>query len=566
MALVQTLTQVIQDAVTAAGIDATVDPVQATRDASHGDYQWNGAFRLAKVARKAPRQIAEQVNAALADHAAIRSAEVAGPGFINLFVDDSSLGGALVEQLGSERLGAAEKSGCVVIDYSSPNVAKRMHVGHLRSTVIGAALDRMHRFAGHEVVADNHIGDWGTQFGKLIVAWHAWVDEDAFADDAIGELERIYVKFSQDATDEMQAQAREETARLQAGDADNRALWERFIEVSMKEFDALYERLGISFDVTYGESHYDAALQPLVEELLASGVAEVSRGAVVIPFTKADGKGLGDQPMLIRKADGAALYGTTDLATVQLRQREWSPVQVIYVTDTRQQHHFRQLFAACKKLGWVSDDLLQHVWFGLLSLPEGAMSSRRGNVIRLKDVLDEAAKRARAVVDAKSGHLPEEERAAIAEAVGCGAVRYADLSQNPQSNVTFQWDRMLSLEGNTAPFLMYSLARCRSIQNKGDLARELVPFTPVHPLERELTTTLLRFPDAFEAALGAYRPNMLCDYLFTLSKTLNRFYAEVRVLDSEGDDRITRTTLIEATARTLETGLGLLGIEALERM
>ncbi|HJN72541.1 MAG TPA: arginine--tRNA ligase [Myxococcota bacterium] len=566
MALVQTLTQLIQDAVTAAGIDASIDHVQATKASAHGDYQWNGAFRLAKVARKAPRQIAEQVNALLADHPAIRGTEVAGPGFINLTLSDEFLGAALVEQLLSPRMGVSERSGCVVIDYSSPNVAKRMHVGHLRSTVIGAALDRLHRFAGHEVVADNHIGDWGTQFGKLIVAWHEWVDEVAFDADPIGELERIYVRFSQDATDEMQARAREETAKLQAGDAGNRALWTRFIGASMKEFDVLYDRLGISFDVTYGESHYDAELQPLVEELLESGVAEHSRGAVVIPFDKADGKGLGDKPMLIRKADGAALYGTTDLATVRLRMREWEPVEIIYVTDTRQQHHFRQLFAACKKLGWVDDGVLQHVWFGLLSLPEGAMSSREGNVIRLKDVLDEAARRAREVVDAKSSQLSEEERAAISEAIGCGAVRYADLSQNPQSNVTFEWDRMLSLDGNTAPFLMYSLARCRSIQNKGGLDRSLHPFSPRHPLERELTTTLLRFPAAIESALSAYRPNMLCDYLFGLSKTLNRFYATLRVLDSEGDDRVTRTTLIEATSRTLETGLDLLGIEPLERM
>jgi len=566
MALIHTLTQVIQEAVSSAGIEAEVAPVQATKDPSHGDYQWNGAFRLAKAARKPPRAVAEEVNGALASHPAIASSEVAGPGFINLFVADAFLGESLVRQLESERLGASERQGCVVIDYSSPNVAKRMHVGHLRSTVIGAALDRMHRFAGHRVIADNHIGDWGTQFGKLIVAWDSWVDEAAFEADPIGELERIYVKFSQEASDELQDRARAETAKLQAGDERNRALWERFIEASMKEFDGLYERLGISFDVTYGESHYDAELQPLVEQLLADGVAEHSKGAVVIPFTKADGKGLGDQPMLIRKADGAALYGTTDLATVRLRMREWEPVEVIYVTDTRQQHHFRQLFAACKKLGWVSEGVLQHIWFGLLSLPEGAMSSRQGNVIRLKDLLDEATRRARAVVDEKSAHLPDEERAAIAEAVGCGAVRYADLSQNPQSNVTFEWDKMISLEGNTAPFLMYSLARCRSIQNKGGLARELQTFTPVHPLERELTTMLLRFPEAFEVALGAYRPNMLCDYLFGLAKTLNRFYAEVRVLGSEGDELRCRATLIEATSRTLETGLGLLGIEALERM
>ena len=560
--VIETLTQLVQDAADAAGLDIQVPPVEPAKKAGHGDYQSNVAFRLAKVVGN-PRKAGELLAANMPEHAALDKVEVAGPGFLNLHLSGAWLGETLANQA-RDTFGVQQHDGTVVIDYSSPNVAKRMHVGHLRSTVIGAALHRMYQFSGYTVVADNHIGDWGTQFGKLIVAWDAWADEQAFAADPIGELERIYVKFSQDADDAMNEQARAETAKLQAGDERNRGLWTMFIDASMKEFDALYDRMGIRFDVTYGESHYDAMLQPLVEGLLESGGAELSKGAVVIAFP--DHKQLKDQPMLIRKADGAALYGTTDLATVQFRQQEWAPKKMVYVTDTRQQHHFNQLFVACQQLGWATEDQLEHVWFGLLSLPEGAMSSRKGNVIRLKDLLDEAVSRARAVVDEKSAHLPEEERAAIAEAVGVGAVRYADLSQNPQTNVVFEWDKMLSMEGNTAPFMLYSLARCRSIQRKGELTRELTTFNPESDLERALTLRLLRFPQAVETAVRTHRPNVVCEYLFRLAKGLNAFYMDHNVLQSEGNDRNTRVNLVEATARTLETGLTLLGIQPLERM
>jgi arginyl-tRNA synthetase len=566
MAVVDTLTQLVQQAVEASGWELTVPPVQASKSAEHGDYQTNCAFRLSKVARDKPLAIAGILASNLPEHPAITQAEVVAPGFLNLFLDSAWLGAAVAEQLNEPRLGVGERQGLVVLDYSSPNVAKRMHVGHLRSTVIGGALDRMSRFAGHEVIADNHIGDWGTQFGKLIVAWDLWLDAEAFEADPVGELERIYVKFSQEASGELEDRAREETAKLQEGDPRNRELWQRFLDASLKEYDELYRRLGISFEVVYGESFYNDMLKPLVQQLIDSGVAEESRGAIVIPFDKSDGKGLKDAPMLIQKADGAALYGTTDLATVRYRLDTWQPAKIIYVTDTRQQHHFRQLFAACKKLGWVADGVLEHVWFGLLSLPTGAMSSRKGNVIRLQDVLDEAAARARAVVDDKSAMLPEAQRAAIAEAVGVAAVRYADLSQNPQSNVVFDWDKMLAFDGNTAVFLMYSLARTCSIQRKGGLPQELSAFCPEHPVERELTSTLARFPEAFDLALSSSKPSMLCEYLFGLSKSFNRFYFELNVLDSTGDDRNTRTNLVEATRRVLSQGVSLLGITPLERM
>jgi arginyl-tRNA synthetase len=544
--------------------------VQATTDAALGDYQSNLAFRLTKPLRLPPAACAQALADAMAAHPAVRTVEVAGKGFLNLRLNDAWLARALVERvaapgLGLPTLGEGQR---VIVDYGSPNVAKRMHVGHLRSTNIGDALVSMWRALGYEVLGDNHIGDWGTQFGKLIVAWDRWRDEAAFADDAIGELERIYVKFASEseADPALEDRAREATARLQAGDPEHRALWERFVAASLVEFDGVYARMGVAFDLTLGESFFQPMLAPLVEELLERGIAEEDDGAVVVRFEKADGKGLSDSPMLVRKRDGASLYATTDLAALRYREQRWDPQHIVYVTDMRQQLHFRQVFAGARKAG-LCDAELEHVWFGMLSLPEGAMATRKGNVIRLEVLLDEAAGRARAVVDAKSPELPDDERAAIAEAVGVSAVRYADLSQNPQSNVTFDWDRMLALEGNTAPFLMYSYARCRSIQRKAGLDRpDLGPVSLAEPAERELCVALLRYPEALATALAARRPNMLCDYLFSLAGCFNRFYYQVPVLRAEPEQRASRLSLVEASARVLGHGLALVGVRTLDRM
>ncbi|MFH1464894.1 MAG: arginine--tRNA ligase [Pseudomonadota bacterium] len=544
--------------------------VQATADASLGDYQSNLAFRLTKALRRPPVVCAQAVVDALPAHPALRSVEVL-KGFINLRLDDAWLAEQLLLRVRSDDL-ALPRDGAgkrVVIDYGSPNVAKRMHVGHLRSTNIGDALARMMRALGFEVVGDNHIGDWGTQFGKLMVAWERWRDEGAFAADAIGELQRLYVLFGTEAEKDpaLEDDARAATAALQAGDPDRIALWHRFVEASLVEFDGVYSRMGVRFDVTLGESFYQPMLAPLVEDLQARGLAEEDDGALVVRFDSSDGKGLGDSPMLVRKRDGAALYATTDLAALRYRQERWTPDAVVYVTDVRQQLHFRQVFAAAKKAG-LCEATLEHVWFGMLTLPEGVMANRKGNVIRLEALLDEAANRARTVVDEKSPDIPEEERAAIAEAVGVSAVRYADLSQNPQSNVVFDWDRMLALEGNTAPFLMYSYARCRSIQRKAGIEDPAVErLTVAEPAERDLALALLRYPEALRTALAARRPNMLCDYLFGLAGAFNRFYYQVPVLRAEEPALVAaRLGLVEATARVLGAGMGLVGVRTLDRM
>ena len=577
----QRLTDLVQQAAEAAGYGDAPVPLEAcvpTHDPRHGDYQSNFAFRLGKALRTNPRAVAQQIVDALPDDPLIGAAEVAGPGFLNFRLDDAALAADVTARATDPRLGAPpEGEGrTMVIDYSSPNIAKRMHVGHMRSTIIGNAIDRMYRFLGWHVVADNHLGDWGTQFGKLIVGWHDWRDDAAYAEDPIGELQRIYVEFGKRAAaaPTLEHRARAETAKLQEGDPDNLALWQQFTEVSLREFDEVYDRMDVHFDVAHGESFYREGLQDLVQELIDQGVASTDQGAVVIRFDPEDGKGLKDASMLIRKSDGAALYGTTDLATVRYRLATWHPERIVYVTDVRQRLHFRQLFAACRKLGLDVD--LEHVWFGMLRFADGTVVATRKleasqsagpRSANLVDVLDTAVAHARSVVDAKSEELPEAERAQIAAAVGIGAIKYADLSQNPQSDIIFDWDKMLSLEGNTAPYLMYAYARVQSIFRKGGIEGfEPGGLVLGEPIERELALAVVRTPELVQAAAASYRPNLVCDHLFGLANTFARFYHECRVLDDDPAVRRSRLTLCQATARALATGLDLLGLRALDRM
>lgn len=563
------LTGLVAQAAAAAGYadsPVTLEPCVATNNPEHGDYQSNYAFRLGKALRTNPRAVAEAMVAALPENDLVAAAEVAGPGFINFRVTDTALAREVVRQSldvhgGIPQTGAGRTA---VIDFSSPNIAKRMHVGHLRSTVIGDALHRIYEALGWTVIADNHVGDWGTPFGKLIVAWHRWRDEAAYATDAIAELQRLYQHFgvAADSEPELVDQARAETAKLQAGDAENLALWAEFVSASMREFDAIYRRMDIHFDVALGESAYRDELQDLVTELLASGVAVESEGAVVIPFDETDGKGLKNQPMMVRKSDGAALYGTTDIATIRHRTRTWDPALCIYVVDIRQAGHFRQLFAAARKLGFQSE--LVHVGFGMLKFGGAVASTRSGGTVNLVDVLDEARQRALDVVEEKSGDLDAAEKLAIAETVALGAVKYFDLSQNPQSDITFDWERSLALNGNTAPYLMYAHARCCSVQRRAGVAVNVSDLQITHPMERELCMLLSRFPEAVELAAQGYKPNVVADYLYQIATTFGRFWDQCHVIGTP--EQASRLAMTQATAAVLARGLGLLGIGAPERM
>ena len=542
--------------------------VVATTSAEFGDYQCNHAMGLAKTLKKAPRQIAELVVNSVPAHEAIAKTEIAGPGFINITLSTEWLArmaqvAGVAPRCGVPASGAGKT---VILDYSSPNVAKPMHIGHIRSTVIGNALDRLHRFLGYRVLSDNHLGDWGTQFGIMIMGYRHFADQQALATEPVEELERVYVKsYEQSKKDESWlAQARQELVKLQAGDPENRALWQRFVELSLGEFAHIYRRLDVKFDLVRGESYYNDQLAGVVQSLIGKGIARESEGALVAFL---DDEKL--PPCIVKKSDGGFNYATTDLATIQSRVTEFNPDKIIYVTDERQQLHFKQVFAVARKLGCKTD--LEHVWFGLMRLPEGTFSTRQGNVIKLEKYLDEAEARALAVVKETSPEKPEELQTESARAAGIGAVKYADLSQNPQSLVTFTWEKALALDGNSAPYLQYAYARIASVQDK---YRDQFPGTSLdpypivlgEPIERTLAVLILRFPEVVARATETYKPSALADYLYELSSAYSTFYQNVPFLKAQEGIRESRVKLCAVVARILRQGLNLLGIETPDRI
>ena len=546
---------------------AGIEVVVATDDA-FGDYQCNAPMSLAKTLRMAPRVLAERFVKDAAPSPLVASMEVAGPGFINIRLSANWLQQHLAAIALDERLGVplVDPAETIIIDYSSPNIAKPMHIAHIRSTVIGNALDRMFRHLGHRVLSDNHLGDWGTQFGILILGYRHFRNPDALAAEPIQELERCYVaSYDKAKADEAwMDEARRELVKLQQGDKENRSLWRTFVELSLKEFNRIYDRLGVSFDLVRGESFYHDLLAGTLERLTEANLLEESEGALVVKLEEEK------LPVcLVRKSDGGFNYATTDIATVLSRVDEFKPSRILYVTDERQQLHFKQFFAVARRLG--VNVQLEHIWFGLMRLPEGTFSTRQGNVIKLERLLDEAESRAFEMVRTSSPDMPEEQQRAVARAVGIGAVKYADLSQNPQSLVTFTWDKALALEGNSAPYLQYAFARVASVKDKYrerfPAARlEEYPIRPVEPVEWLLANRLIRFPDVLSRAANQYRPNLLADYLYELAQVYSRFYQNVPFLKAEEGVRESRVRLCELVARTLRTGLYLLGIETPDRI
>jgi len=400
--------------------------LQKTANSRFGDYQSNFALNVAGRLGKKPRDIAEALADELKRDPVFEKIEVAGPGFINMTLTREFLSGAVYQGICPSEKRQGE--GVVIIDYSSPNIAKPMHVGHLRSTVIGDSIKRIYRFLGYKVIADNHLGDWGTQFGKLIVAYRRWLDKREYGLSPVDELERIYVKFAREAEKDpaLEEEARRELVRLQEHDPENIALWEEFVRVSLQEYDKVYQRLGIEFDTMYGESHYHDLMPDIVRELQEKEVARISEGAVVVFFDEKESL----HPCIIRKKDGAFLYATSELACIAFRKEHYHLHRLLYVTDARQETHFKQIFNIAGRLGWNID--LVHIPFGLMGLKEGHFSTRKGNVIKLKELIDEAVARARAVVEEKNPELSEEEKDIIAEAVGIGAVKYADQPEPSQ--------------------------------------------------------------------------------------------------------------------------------------
>ena len=466
------------------------------------------------------------------------------------------------------RLGVPEpgRGRTVVMDYGSPNITKPLHIGHLRSHNIGSALDRLYRFLGYGVVADNHLGDWGTQFGITIMGYRHFGDAERMRTQPLEELERVYVQsYERTKTDpEWHRRCREELVKLQQGDPENLELWQAFTRHSLEELERTYRRLGVSYDMVRGESHYRDKLLPTVEFLAAHGLTRLSEGATIVDL---EAEGL--PVCIVRKSDGGFNYATSDLATVRSRIEEFAPERIVYVTDERQQLHFRQVFAVCRRVGIGTR--LDHVWFGLMRLPEGTFSTREGNVIPLERLLDEAEARALKIVTEASPDMPEGQRREVARAVGIGAVKYADLSQNPQSLVTFTWDKALALDGNSGPYLQYAYARIASVQDKfaerfPGLDPAAFPIRFTEPVERRVALQVLRFPDVVCLAADAYKPSMLADYLFELAQVYSTFYQTVPFLKAEPGVRESRVRLCGAVATVLRKGLHLLGLETPERI
>ena len=570
-----TITQLLEEktsqalaAISGARVPALVQP---TANPQFGDYQANGVMAAAKAQKMNPRELAQKVIAQLNPTEVPASCEIAGPGFINFRLDASWLGrtvlaAALDERLGVERVIRPET---IVIDFSAPNTAKPMHVGHIRTTIIGDALTRTLRFLGHHAITDNHVGDWGTQFGMLIVGYRTLLDRSAYERDPIAELERVYktIQSQAKADPAVGQQAREELAKLQKGDAENLSLWKEFTDVSRIVFERVYSRLHIQFDHWLGESFYNPMLPGVVQDLHDKGLAQPSEGAMCIFF--ADDPDLNGTPFLIQKQDGAFLYATTDLATIKYRAETFHPDRIIYVVDSRQQLHFRQLFAAARRWGYGM--ALEHVGFGTILGEDGKpIKTREGEPVKLEALLDEAEERARAVVRDKNPSLSEEEQAHIARVVGIGAVKYADLMQNRTADYRFSWDKMLAFDGNTAPYLQYVYARIRSIFRKGEL-EHWRPESGMQvrleaPEELDLAKQMIRFGDTLLEVERTYKPNMLAGFLYDLATKFNLFYQAHPVLKADNDVRPTRLLLCDLTASYIKKGLELLGIETLEAM
>ncbi len=591
--------------------DLVPDPAKATdylaaikpaHNSEHGDYQANFAMGLAKLLGRKPAEVASEAVARLPANDTFGPPTVAGPGFINVRLSDAFLLKTVRQVAADPRLGVppAAVPRKFVIDYSGPNVAKPLHVGHLRSTIIGDSLVRILRFLGHTVIGDNHLGDWGTQFGILLYGYKNYRDETAFAADPVRELARLYVhvrnlaKLAEGEDEEaagdnpVMTACRLETAKLHAGDPENRELWRRFMPACLAMLEPIYRRLGVKIDHALGESFYNPMLAGVVEDMLAKGIAFESQGAVVIPNARGVVPRTDEElkkeepPAIIRKRDGAFTYTTTDLATIRYRVETWQPDAILYVVGSPQALHFKTVFAQARRWGYGHIEF-QHVQFGsVLGKDRKIFSTRKGGAIELESLLDEAARlslekyEASAADRRANGHdvpvLSDAEKRDIAEAVGVGAVKYADLSQNRTSDYVFDLDKMTATVGNTATYMQYAYARYRSIFREGGLdearfRNDPPPVVLTHPTERALALQLLRFPEAVEAAAADYAPHLITGYLWELAKTANVFYENCPVLKAETPELCdSRLLLVDLVARVVRQALDLLGIRTVERM
>ncbi len=552
------------------------EPQVRPADEKFGDFQANGVLPFAKKAKLNPRELAQKLIDSL-PKTELWQTSIAGPGFINFTLSSSFLKQWIEKFYDRETIQEAAQDGesrKVVVDFSSPNTAKQMHVGHIRSTIIGESLARLLSFLGHEVTRDNHLGDWGTQFGILLFALkREKISLDDLGPDPIARLENIYRQGNSLIKEEETnlKQAREELVKLQNGDSENLLLWKKIKEISLNSFVSIYELLGVRFDHSLGESFYKDKVDAVCEELLEYQICREDKGALVVFHP--EHKRFSKQPFIIRKSDGASNYATSDLATVEFRKNEWNSDEIIYVTDGRQRDHFEQLFLTTQKWDRARNEIspaMYHVWFGtILGEDNKAIKTRDGEPVKLIDLLNEAIARARKMVTEKNPDLPEHEVEKRSRVIGLGAVRYADLSQDRTLDYVFSWEKMLAMQGNTAPYLQYAVARIYSIFRKAELQPDsisVLEYPPTTLSEKKLARKLLFFPGVIKQTAKELKPHFLGTYLYELATEFSSFYNQSKVMVEEKEIKYLRIILCARTLSILETGMYLLGIETLEEM
>ncbi|MBI3144869.1 MAG: arginine--tRNA ligase [Pseudogulbenkiania sp.] len=572
MTIQQLISARVQAALAAAGAPDASANVQPASKPEFGDYQANGVMAAAKQLKTNPRELAQKVLAALDLDGIASKLEIAGPGFINIHLDPAFLARRAEAALADDKLAielpAPQR---VMVEYSSPNLAKEMHVGHLRSSIIGDALARVLGFLGHDVVRANHVGDWGTQFGML-TALLVEESQQGTAQLELNDLEAFYrkAKVHFDEDEEFANRARDYVVKLQGGDPEVLALWRQFVDVSLEHCEAVYRKLnvGLTREHVRGESAYNDDLQVVLKDLEASGMLAEDQGAKVVfleEFKNQEGEPMG---VIIQKKDGGFLYTTTDISAVRYRHRELKLERVLYVVDARQSLHFQQMFSICRKAGFVPDSMsLEHIAFGTMMGEDGKpFKTRSGGTVKLIDLLQEAEERAYQLVAEKNPELPEEDKRRIANVVGIGAVKYADLSKNRIGDYVFNWDTMLSFEGNTAPYLQYAYTRVQSVFRKAEDYDATAPVVINEAAEKQLAVALAQFEDTVKDVADSGYPHYLCQYLYQLATLFSRFYEACPILKSEGEVQASRLQLAALTAKTLKSGLDLLGIEVLDAM
>lgn len=571
------LSEKISQAMIAAGAPADCEPqVRQSAKVQFGDYQANGMMAVAKKLGMAPRQLAEQVLTHLDLSGIASKVEIAGPGFINIFLEPAFLAEQVQQALASERLGVSQPTRqTIVVDYSAPNVAKEMHVGHLRSTIIGDAAVRTLEFLGHHVIRANHVGDWGTQFGMLI-AWLEKQQQENAGDMALADLEGFYrdAKKHYDEDEAFAERARNYVVKLQSGDTYFREMWRKLVDITMTQNQITYDRLNVTLtrDDVMGESLYNPMLPGIVADLKAKGLAVESEGATVVfldEFKNKEGDPMG---VIIQKKDGGYLYTTTDIACAKYRYETLHADRVLYYIDSRQHQHLMQAWTIVRKAGYVPDSVpLEHHMFGMMLGKDGKpFKTRAGGTVKLADLLDEALERARRLVAEKNPDMPADELEKLANAVGIGAVKYADLSKNRTTDYIFDWDNMLAFEGNTAPYMQYAYTRVLSVFRKADIDEQALASAPViisEDREAQLAARLLQFEETLTVVAREGTPHVMCAYLYDVAGLFSGFYEHCPILSAENDAiRNSRLKLAQLTAKTLKLGLDTLGIETVERM